>query len=85
MAEIAPPFDLTGRVAFVTGAGRGIGRETALTLARAGAAVACVGSRREAVGEAAAAVRSIGRDALDLVADVSDRGQVDAAVEAAVG
>ncbi|MFL5777415.1 MAG: SDR family NAD(P)-dependent oxidoreductase [Chloroflexota bacterium] len=85
MAEIAPPFDLTGRVAFVTGAGRGIGRETALTLARAGAAVACVGSRRDAVEEAAAEVRSIGRHALDLVADVSDRGQVDAAVEAALG
>jgi len=78
------PFDLSGRVALVTGAGRGIGREVARTLASAGADVACVGSRLEAVAEAAADVTAPGRRAVPLVADVSDRPQVDEAVAGAL-
>jgi NAD(P)-dependent dehydrogenase (short-subunit alcohol dehydrogenase family) len=68
------PFDLTGRVAFVTGAGRGIGREIARTLAEAGADVV-----------AAEDVRQRGRRSLALTVDVADSGQVDAAVERALG
>src|SRR5947207_15218775 len=78
------PFDLSGRVALVTGAGRGIGREVARTLASAGADVACVGSRLEAVAEAAADVTAPGRRAAPLVADVSDRPQVAEAVARAL-
>lgn len=79
------PFDLTGRVAFVTGAGRGIGREIARTLADAGADVVAVGQTAEGVGEAAADVRQRGRRGLALTADVAAASQVDEAVKRAVG
>jgi NAD(P)-dependent dehydrogenase (short-subunit alcohol dehydrogenase family) len=78
------PFDLSGRVAFVTGAGRGIGREIARTLAEAGADVAAAGKTAEAVEEAAADVRQRGRRGLALTVDVADSGQVDSAVERAL-
>lgn len=64
-------FDLTGRVAIVTGGGTGIGRATALLLARRGADVAICGRRLEKLEEAAAAIRSeTGRRVLAVRADV---------------
>ena len=42
-----PAFDLSGKVALVTGAGRGIGREISLTLARAGADVVLVSRSKQ--------------------------------------
>jgi NAD(P)-dependent dehydrogenase (short-subunit alcohol dehydrogenase family) len=78
------PFDLTDRVALVTGAGRGIGREIARTLADAGADIVAVGQTAEGLEEAAAEVRQR-RRGLAVVADVSDSAQVDAAVERAIG
>ncbi len=78
------PFDLTDRVALVTGAGRGIGREIARTLADAGADIVAVGQTAEGLEEAAAEVRQR-RRGLAVVADVSDSLQVDAAVERAIG
>ena len=79
------PFDLTDRVAFVTGAGRGIGREIARTLAEAGADVVAVGQTAEGVEEAAADVDQRGRRSLAVVADVAQSSQVDSAVERALG
>src|SRR4051812_17657677 len=67
------------QVVIVTGAGRGIGRATALLLARAGARVACV-DRDEAEAREVATV--IGEEALAIAADVASRPAVDAMVAA---
>ena len=76
-------IDLSGRVALVTGGSRGIGRATALTLARAGADVAVNfrSSEREA-REVAEAVLAMGRRAAAVRADVSQRDDVKALVDA---
>ncbi len=74
---------LDGEIAIVTGAGRGIGAETARVLAREGAAVA-VTARRHADAEAiAAAIVSAGGRAVGLAADVTDAAAVETAVAAA--
>lgn len=64
-------FRLDGKVAVVTGAGRGIGATTAISLAEAGAAVACVARTREQIEGVAAAIRSTGGKALAICADVT--------------
>ncbi|MBX6378725.1 MAG: SDR family NAD(P)-dependent oxidoreductase, partial [Clostridia bacterium] len=77
-------FRLDGKVAFVTGAGRGIGRAIAQALAEAGARVAVVDVDGDVAEEAAAAIRAKGHQAVAATADVSRREQVDAAVARAV-
>lgn len=63
-------FSLTGRVAIVTGASKGIGRAIAEQLARAGAQVVVSSRKQDAVDEVAAAIREGGGDALGLAAHV---------------
>ncbi|WP_294216598.1 2-dehydro-3-deoxy-D-gluconate 5-dehydrogenase KduD [uncultured Sphingomonas sp.] len=63
------PFDLSGRVAVVTGANTGIGQAIAVALAQAGADVALVG--RTPAEDTAAAIRDLGRRALIVSADLS--------------
>src|SRR5206468_7336842 len=68
----------TGRVAVVTGGSRGIGRATALQLAREGADVAisyC--SRKEPADETVAMIRSLGRRAISVRCDVARQDQID--------
>ena len=80
----APRFDVSGKIALVTGAARGLGRATALALAQAGADVA-LGLRDRATGaELAAAIEALGRRALPLQMDVTRRAEVTAAVAEAV-
>jgi 2-hydroxycyclohexanecarboxyl-CoA dehydrogenase len=72
---------LTDKVAVVTGAASGIGRATALTLARAGAHVAIVDLNLAGAEATAADVSALGRRALALAVDVSRSADVAAAVE----
>ena len=63
-------FRLDGKVAIVTGAGRGIGRGCALAFAEMGADIACAARTREQIDDTAAAVRKLGRRALAVECDV---------------
>ncbi len=76
-------LDLSGRVAIVTGASRGIGRQTALTLAGAGATVVLT-SRGDAAEAVAAEVSAAGGQALAIAADVADAGAVQRVIETTV-
>ncbi|HEY3080365.1 MAG TPA: 3-oxoacyl-ACP reductase FabG [Chloroflexota bacterium] len=73
------------RVAFITGAGRGIGAAVARKLAGDGAAVAVADMDLGPAEETAGAVREAGGRALALACDVTSREQVEAAVDRAVG
>ncbi len=76
------PFDLTNRVAVVTGANTGIGQAIALALATAGADVACVG--RTPAEDTVAQIRTLGRRAEVISADLSTIEPVGRIVDEAV-
>lgn len=69
-----------GKVAFITGAGSGIGRATAVAFAAEGARVAVLDRSAEALRGTEAAVREAGGEALAIACDVSEPAQVEAAV-----
>ena len=79
------PFEslsLHGRVAFVTGSSRGIGRAVALELAHWGADVAVHARTNIEMAEAVAAeIRGLGRRAVAVLADVREKAQVEAAAD----
>lgn len=70
-------FELTGKVAVVTGAGSGIGQGIALTFARAGAAVLASDARGEAAEATAAQIREAGGKAVANQADVRNRDDLE--------
>jgi 3-oxoacyl-[acyl-carrier protein] reductase len=64
--------NLSGQVALITGAGRGVGRETALLLSKRGVRVALVARSREQLEEVGREVARLGSEALVLPADIGD-------------
>ena len=77
------PFDLTGKVALVTGASSGLGRHFALTLARAGAKVAVTARRQGPLQDLAAEIAAFDGRALPLALDVTDPAAIAATLAAA--
>jgi len=78
------PFDLSGRVAVVTGGTTGIGHAIALGLAAAGADVVASSRRAEQVEKTAAEIQALGRRTLSAQSDVLDRSSIEALHDAVI-
>ena len=84
-------LDLTGKVAIVTGASRGVGRQAALNFARRGANVVLAARTIDpdptlpgSAGEAIAQIEAMGRQAIAVKTDLSDRNDLKALVDTTV-
>jgi 3-oxoacyl-[acyl-carrier protein] reductase len=82
--ELVAAFSLDGRTAVVTGAAMGIGRQTAITYAQAGATVVLGDRSEEGLAETAAAIEGVGAKAVVVPTDVSVKSAVDDLARAAV-
>jgi citronellol/citronellal dehydrogenase len=82
--QVLAPGCLDGRTAWVSGAGSGIGRSLAVGLAGLGAAVFCVGRRKDPLDETVAAIRRDGGTGFAHSADVRDADAVEAGIDTAV-
>lgn len=78
------PDYFVGKTIVITGAGGGIGRATALIFAREGANVVVTDIDAEAARRTAETIQQSGKQALGIVADVSSREQIDAAISQAI-
>ncbi len=74
------PFDLTGKVAVITGSSRGIGRSSAELLARLGAKVVISSRKADACEEVAGGIRKEGGDAHVIACNISRRDEVEALI-----
>ena len=75
---------LAGRVAIITGGSRGLGREMALAIADAGADVVLTGRNEASLEKTAADIRTLGREAFPIVADIGDPAGCEAACQKAL-
>jgi len=80
--EAGKLFDLSGKLALVTGAGSGLGKRFALTLARAGATLALAARRREPLEATASAIHAAGGAAHCVPLDVAAADSVESAFQA---
>jgi NAD(P)-dependent dehydrogenase (short-subunit alcohol dehydrogenase family) len=74
-------FDLTGKVAIVTGAGRGIGKEISVGLAEYGADLVLCARTKPQIDEVAKKIQTMGQRALPLRLDVTDVSQFDGFID----
>lgn len=78
-------MNLTGKVAFITGGGRGIGKGCAMALARAGADIALTYRRdNDSAQQTVSEIEALGPKALALQCDVSEEEQVESAAKQAI-
>jgi NAD(P)-dependent dehydrogenase (short-subunit alcohol dehydrogenase family) len=83
MADWIKRFSLTGKVALVTGATKGIGLDICKVLADAGADIAAVGRDQTGLAEAKTAIETLGRKCVTIAADLATReGPIEAAQQA---
>lgn len=75
------PFDLAGKVAVVSGSGRGLGKGIALAVGAAGAKVVTCSRTLVEVEATAKEIRDAGGEAMAFAVDISDRGQCDRLVD----
>ena len=78
-------FDLTNRVAVVTGASSGLGKQMAMALAQQGADLVIMARRMERLEALKAEIEAKGVKCLPLCSDITDSKQVDTAAAAAEG
>ncbi len=81
MTHLESMFGLKGQVALVTGASSGLGTHAARALAKAGADVALVARREDRLKALASELEPLGVKAAAIPADVTDRGQIEAAFD----
>src|SRR5271167_1761992 len=77
-------FDLSGKIAIVTGASRGIGAAATIALAEAGADIVACSRNQEALKQIVEEVQKLGRNAFCVQVDVSNRAQIQTAVREAI-
>ncbi len=79
--DMLKEFDLTGKVAIVTGAGRGIGKDIALTLAEAGADIVAVARTGSQIEETAQGVNALGHKCLPIPTDITQIDQIQGMIQ----